>query len=163
MSFELASYDFDLPSELIATEPVYPRDSAKMLVYDRISDSITHSYFKDILDFVPKETCFFFNNTKVIKARLYGNKQSGGKIELLINKPFVDNSFIVYIKGRVKVSDKLYFKDNLEVNILKLNNDGSRQVEFVLNNCKLDFSALCWCDRKNRTSTNTSIYEKTKQ
>jgi len=69
-----SSYDFHLPDELIATHPASPRDSAKLLVYDRKTDTITHTTFKDFEKFIPKECAIIFNNTKVIKARLYGKK-----------------------------------------------------------------------------------------
>ena len=73
-----SSYDFKLPDELIATHPVEPRDSAKLLVYDRKTDTITHTYFYELEKFIPKDTALIFNDTKVIKARLYGKKESGG-------------------------------------------------------------------------------------
>ena len=82
-----SSYDFHLPQELIATHPAEPRDSSRLLVYDRQTDTITHARFYDIEKYLPKEAAIIFNNTKVIKARLYGHKASGGKVELLINRP----------------------------------------------------------------------------
>ena len=134
------SYDYSLPKELIATYPVTPRDSAKLLVYDRKTDTITHTIFKNILDFVD-DSHFIFNDTKVLKARIFGKKESGGKIELLLNRPFEDN-FLVYIRGKVKVGYKLFFNENLEAKVEKLNEDGSRIVSFYQNDKKLDFLSL---------------------
>jgi len=125
-----SSYDFHLPSELIATHPASPRDSAKLLVYDRKTDTITHAIFRDLEDFIPKDCAFVFNDTKVIKARLYGKKASGGKIELLINRPLNATEINVYIRGKVKVDTKLFFDDDLVAVVKKLNDDGSRVVEF---------------------------------
>jgi len=120
------SYDYSLPKELIATYPITPRDDAKLLVYNRKDGKITHTIFKNILDFVG-DSHFIFNDTKVLKARVFGKKASGGKIELLLNRPFKD-SFLVYIRGKVKVGMNLYFDENLEAVVEKLNEDGSRIV-----------------------------------
>ncbi len=134
------SYDYSLPKELIATYPVTPRDSAKLLVYDRLNDKIIHTTFKNILDFT-NDSHFIFNDTKVLKARIFGKKESGGKIELLLNRPF-ENQFLVYIRGKVKEGYKLYFDENLVAKVMKLNNDGSRLVEFYQNDKKLEFLNL---------------------
>jgi len=133
------SYDYNLPKELIATYPVTPRDEAKLLVYDRKNDKITHTIFKNILDFVG-ESHFIFNDTKVVKARIFGKKETGGKIELLLNRPFEDK-FLVYIRGKVKVGTELFFDKNLKAVVTKLNEDGSRLVEFY-NDKKIDFLEL---------------------
>ena len=122
------SYDYKLPQELIAKYPVTPRDSAKLLIYDRKKNKIIHTSFSNILDFVG-EKHFIFNNTKVIKARIFGKKESGGKVELLLNRPFNDN-FLVYIRGKVKVGTKLFFDKDLEAEVVELLDDGSRVVEF---------------------------------
>ena len=82
-----SSYEYSLPKELIATHPVSPADNAKLLVYNRADNSITHSTFKNLMDFLPKDISIFLNDTKVIKARIFGQKESGGKVELLFNKP----------------------------------------------------------------------------
>ena len=85
MSKELltSSYDFTLPSELIATYPASPRDSAKLLVYNRQTNKIIHTHFSEFEKYIPKDCAIIFNDTKVIKARLFGKKASGGKMELL--------------------------------------------------------------------------------
>jgi len=124
----VSSYDYDLPEELIAKYPVTPRDSAKLLVYDRKKDKITHTVFRNILDFVGDKN-FIFNNTKVIKARIFGKKESGGKVELLLNRPFNDK-FLVYIRGKVKQGSKLFFDKGLVAEVVELLEDGSRVVEF---------------------------------
>ncbi len=134
------SYNYNLPEELIAKYPVTPRDEAKLLVYDRKKDKIIHTKFKNILDFVG-EKYFIFNNTKVIKARIFGKKESGGRVELLLNRPFNDK-FLVYIRGKVKVGSKLFFDKGLEAEVTELLDDGSRVVEFRLDNEKLEFSEL---------------------
>ena len=124
------SYDYTLPPSQIATHPAHPKDSSKLLVYDRSNDIITHATFKDILDFIPKGCVVLYNDTKVIKARIYGAKSSGGKVELLLNKPLANNTYSVYIKGKVKVDTELVFDNALSAKVVALIEDGSRVVEF---------------------------------
>ena len=134
------SYDYSLPKELIATYPVTPRDSAKLLVYDRKKDKITHTIFRNLLDFVG-DSYFVFNDTKVLKARIFGKKETGGKIELLLNRS-MDDKFLVYIRGKVKIGYRLFFENNLVAKVINLNSDGSRVVEFYHNNKKIEFLEL---------------------
>jgi len=136
----VSSYNYSLPEELIAKYPVTPRDSAKLLVYDRKKDKIIHTLFRNILDFT-KDKRFIFNNTKVIKARIYGKKKTGGKIELLLNRAFGEN-FLVYIRGKVKVGSELFFDNSLKAVVVELLDDGSRIVEFYKDNKKITFLEL---------------------
>ncbi|MDH4945195.1 tRNA preQ1(34) S-adenosylmethionine ribosyltransferase-isomerase QueA [Sulfurimonas sp. C5] len=137
-----SSYDFHLPDELIATHPASPRDHAKLLVYDRMTDTITHAHFYDLEKFIPKECALIFNDTKVIKARLYGHKQSGGKIELLINRALNASDIHVYIRGRVKVDQEIFFEEDLKAVIKELKDDGTRIVNFFQNTKLLRFEEL---------------------
>ena len=137
-----ASYDFTLPSELIATYPASPRDHAKLLVYDRATNTITHTHFYELEKFIPKDCALIFNDTKVIKARLFGFKPSGGKIELLINRPLNATEINVYIRGKVKIGTLIEFEDSLVAKIIELKDDGSRIVEFSHDNKRLRFEEL---------------------
>ena len=137
-----SSYDYFLPKELIASKPLYPADSARLLVYDRNSDTITHTTYKHLLDFLPEDLNIFLNDTKVIKARIYGQKDSGGKTELLFNKPLFMNRYQVMIKGKVQKGSKLFFDDNLIAEVLELNEDGTRVVKFFQDEKQLEFEAL---------------------
>ena len=137
-----SSYDFTLPEELIATHPASPRDHAKLLVYDRTTDTITHTHFYDFEKYVPKNCALIFNDTKVIKARLFGFKPSGGKIELLINRALNANDINVYIRGKVKVGTQVAFEQNLVAKVQELNEDGSRVVNFFVNDTLLRFEEL---------------------
>ncbi len=137
-----SSYDFTLPSELIATHPAHPRDHARLLVYDRATDTITHAHFYDFEKFIPKDCALIFNDTKVIKARLFGHKPSGGKIELLINRALNANDINVYIRGKVKVATKIEFDEDLVAVVKELKEDGSRVVNFLQNNKLLRFEEL---------------------
>jgi len=136
-----SSYDYILSKEQIATKPAYPPDSARLLVYNRTTGQITHTVFRNLLDYIPKESTVFLNDTKVIKARIFGTKSSGGKVELLVIKPFLEG-FVAMIKGRVKVGSILEFEQNLSAKVIKLLSDGSRVVTFYQNNKEIDFVKL---------------------
>ena len=137
-----SSYDFTLPSELIATYPASPRDSAKLLVFNRDTNEITHTTFSEFENFIPKKCALIFNDTKVIKARLFGKKPSGGKIELLINRALNANDVNVYIRGKVKVDSEILFDENLSVQVKELNDDGSRVVNFFISNQLVRFEDI---------------------
>lgn len=132
----LSSYDYTLPNELIATYPMHPKEDAKLLVFERKNNQISHTTFKNLQDFLPDCT-LFFNDTKVIKARIYGNKSSGGKIELFLHQPCLglqDSLFLAQIKGRVKKDEILSFEQNLKAQVVELLDDGLRKVQFFQNN-----------------------------
>ncbi|MEA2050552.1 MAG: tRNA preQ1(34) S-adenosylmethionine ribosyltransferase-isomerase QueA [Campylobacterota bacterium] len=137
-----SSYDYHLLDELIATYPVTPADTAKLLVYNKTTKEIIHTTFKHLLEYIPKDTNIFFNDTKVIKARIFGHKQTGGKIELLFNKPLPNNQYLVYMRGKVLVGNIITFDKNLSIEVLSLQEDGTRIVKFFQDNIELDFLSL---------------------
>jgi len=143
MSDELLtkSYDYVLPEELIAAEPVHPRDHARLLVYNRADGSVTHTTFKHLLDFLP-QCDVFLNDTRVIKARIFGKKESGGKVELLFNKPLDAHRYLVMIRGKVRVGTELFFDQKLVATVQALNEDGSRVVTFRQENQEIRFETL---------------------
>ena len=139
---QTSSYRFHLPSELIAAQPAQPRDHARLLVYDRQTDTITHTRFYEIEKYLPNDCALLFNDTKVIKARLYGQKSSGGKIELLINRSLDAYRVNVFIRGRVKTGTVLTFEEGLRAEITALREDASRDVIFSLSGEQIRFETL---------------------
>lgn len=137
-----SSYDYVLPDHLIAKTPVQPRDSAKLLVYDRQTDTVTHTTFKQLLEFVPKACDVVLNDTRVIKARIFGKKSSGGKVELLFNKPLNAHEYLVMIRGKVNIGAKLFFDNGLIATVTKINGDGSRIVTFKHHDKEIRFEKL---------------------
>jgi len=137
-----SSYDYDLPNELIATHPVSPADAARLLVYNRKTDTITHTTFKNLMNVLPDDISVFLNDTKVIKARIFGKKESGGKVELLLNKPLFMDRYLVMTRGRVKKGSEIFFDKGLVATVLELNEDGSRIVSFLKDGTKIDFLEL---------------------
>lgn len=137
-----SSYDYEFNENLIAKYPINPKENAKLLVYDRKNDEIIHTKFGEIANFIPKETAILLNDTKVIKARIYGHKQSGGKAELLLNSHIQENVFNVFIKAKVKIGLEIFFENNLKCVVLTLNDDGSRNVSFTQNKIPLSVQEI---------------------
>ena len=71
----VSEYDFDLPQELIAQDPLEERSSTRLLVLDKVTGEIRHRNFRDLLSYLRKGDCLVINDTKVIPARLYGVKE----------------------------------------------------------------------------------------
>jgi S-adenosylmethionine:tRNA ribosyltransferase-isomerase len=144
MSAELLTknYDYSLPEGFIATSPVHPRDAAKLLVYNRADNTVTHTTFSHLLEFLPKACRVFLNDTRVIKARIFGHKSSGGKVELLFNKPLDAHRYLVMIRGKVRSGTELFFNQGLVATVKALNQDGSRVVTFTLCGKEIRFETL---------------------
>jgi len=119
-----------LPSRCIANKPTKRADDAKLLIYDRQTKKTTHEIFKNILNYLPDNLSVYLNDTKVIKARIYGIKPTGGKIELLVIRYIDDTNCLVFIKGKVAIGAKLVFQDNLYAIVLDISKDGSKIVQF---------------------------------
>lgn len=100
------------------------------MVYDRKSKTLTHTLFKELFDFLPDNIAVLLNDTKVVKARIFGKKESGGEVEVLLNAPLQDNLYSVYIRGRVKQGTHLFFDEHLQAEIIELKEDGTRVVAF---------------------------------
>ena len=138
--FDLDSYDYELPSSLIASSPANPKESANLLVYQRSNNKITHTKFGNLMEFLP-DCDIIFNDTKVIKARIYGKKSSGGAVELLLNQPLGQGKFSTLIKGRVKAGTILEFDNGLSCEVIELL-DEYRIVKFYQNNKLVDTTCL---------------------
>jgi len=96
LDWSIEAYDYELPQELIAQNPVVPRDSSRLMVIE----SLTHHYyiFRDLPDLLQPEDLLILNNTCVIPARLYGHKTSGAQVEILLLKPVTSDSWLALVK-----------------------------------------------------------------
>lgn len=112
---KLSLFNYNLPVNLIAQEPASPRDYSRLLVYDRKNRKIEHDRFYNITNYLDKNTVLIFNNTKVFPARLLGNKESGGRAELLLLNEQKAGIWEVMIGAKnPKIGLKLLFKQGLE-------------------------------------------------
>src|SRR3989338_7417943 len=81
-----SEFSFSYPEELIAQVPSDKRGASRLLVADRHTKSISHQQFSDILNYVEPGDCLVVNDTKVLASRIFGQKESGGKVELILLK-----------------------------------------------------------------------------
>lgn len=134
MTMKTSDFYYDLPQQLIAQTPVEPRDSSRLLVYRRGTKSLEHRHFRDITDYLQKGDVLVLNNTKVLPARIYGNKEgTGGRIEFLLLKRLDLTHWEVILKpGRIAKPGAVFvFSDKLKAKVESIGEDGSRVVEFV--------------------------------
>lgn len=97
----LSDFDYHLPPEQIAQEPLEPRDQSKLLVLDKQTGGIRHHIFKDILDFLRKGDILVVNNSRVIPARLFGQKvATGGRVEILLLEQLAPERWKCLVGGR---------------------------------------------------------------
>lgn len=95
----VADFSFDLPDELIARFPKADRTSSRLLSLDGPSGEIEHKIFSDILELVNENDLLVFNNTKVIPARMFGQKESGGKVEVLVERVLDEHRVLAHIRA----------------------------------------------------------------
>lgn len=133
MSLNTSDYDYDLPKELIAQTPVYPRDSSRLLVLKE-DNSIEHKHFYDVIDYLKEGDVLVRNNTRVIPARIYGKKEGGtADVEFLLLKRHEMDIWEIILKParRIKVGGQVVFGDGeLVAKILEVHEDGNRVVRF---------------------------------
>lgn len=130
---KLSEFDYNLPDNLIAQYPKSPRDHSRLLFLDRENYRIKHNKFYEIETYLKKGDIIVLNNSKVIPARLYGKKSTGGKLELLLSKPKSREDSVWECILRIKnpkISMKLFFEHNLEGKILKIKDEGIFEVKF---------------------------------
>ena len=131
-----SDFDYYLPEELIAQTPVEPRDSSRLLVYDRNSGEVYHKHFYDLPQFLKKGDVLVRNNTKVLPARMFGYTVKGGKVEILLLKRFNLTDWEVLVKpGRkARTGTVLTVSEELTAEVIGINDDvGSRTVRFTFN------------------------------
>ena len=95
-----SEFDYDLPPELIAQTPLEPRDSSRLMVLDRTEGTITHRHFHEIGDYLNAGDILVANNSRVIPARLFGRKTTGGRSELLLLEKQNDTAWTALVKGK---------------------------------------------------------------
>lgn len=134
MSTKLSDYDYHLPDELIGQSPREPRDSSKLLLVNRESQTIEHKNFYNIIDYLKEGDILVRNSTKVIPARLFGKKESGGVLEILLIKRIDLTSWECLLKPakKLKIGQKLYIGENNELvaELMEIKEDGNRVLKF---------------------------------
>lgn len=127
-------FNFYLPEELIAQDPLEDRSSSRLLVLDKENGELEHKVFKDIINYLNAGDCLVINNTKVIPARLIGEREgTGAKVEVLLLKRQENDVWETLVKPgkKAKVGDRISFGDGLLVGeISKIVDEGNRLVKF---------------------------------
>lgn len=134
MDFKTSDFYYDLPEELIAQTPVEPRDSSRMLVYDRKTGEMRHDkHFRDIVDYFNKGDVLVINDTKVLPARIYGTKKTGARVEFLLHKRFdlTDWEVLVRPARKARPGEEIIFSPTLKAQVLEYGEEGLRKVRFV--------------------------------
>lgn len=96
---QVSDFSFDLPQELIASFPLEQRSASRLLCLDGQTGAVEHRQFADVLDLLSPGDLLVFNNTRVIPARLFGQKATGGKVELLIERVTADKAALAHVKS----------------------------------------------------------------
>lgn len=132
---KLEDFDYDLPEELIAQDPLEKRDNSRLMILDKKTGEIEHKYFYDIKDYLKPGDCLVINNTKVIPARLYGTKEeTGAAIEVLLLKRNTADVWECLVRPgkKCKVGTKITFGDgSLKGEIVDIVEDGDRLIKFT--------------------------------
>ena len=120
---DLKEFDYVLPESLIAAVPSRRREGSRLLVLQRSSDEIVHSYFSELSDFLTAGDLLVLNDTKVFPARLIGHKESGGRVEVLLLERFSESKRTLWLAlidagKKPRVGSELHFSEGLTAEVL---------------------------------------------
>lgn len=124
---------YDLPEKLIAQTPPERRDSSRLMVLNRTSGEISHKHFYDIIDYLRPGDCLVMNDSRVLPARLLGQRPTGGAVELLLLRDLGDRKWECLAKPGRKLQEgqQILFGDGaLTATVVQVQEDGNRVVEF---------------------------------
>lgn len=129
-----SDFYYDLPEELIAQTPVEPRDSSRMMVYNRKTKEVLHKHFYDVIDFLNEGDAIIVNDSRVLPARIYGTKiPTGANVEFLLLKQVKDKVWETLVKPgkKARTGDSFTFGDGIMTGkVIDVLEDGNRIVEF---------------------------------
>lgn len=131
---KVSDFDFYLPEELIAQHPLEKRDSSRLMILDKKTGVIKHKYFHDVIEYLNEGDTLVLNNTRVMPARLIGEKEeTGGKIEFLLLKRIQGDKWECLAKPgkRAKIGRKFTFGEGkLTCTVVDIVEEGNRIIEF---------------------------------
>ena len=132
VQYKKSDFYYDLPEERIAQTPAEPRDSSRLLVYNRETKSIENKIFRDVAEYLQKGDVLVVNNTKVIPARMYALTPHGGVVEVLLLKRHELNTWEVLMRPgkKGKIGVKMTIGDELSFVVKDITETGERIVEF---------------------------------
>ncbi len=128
-----SAFDYDLPLEFIAQTPAEPRDSSRLLVLDRATGQITHTVFREIVHYLNPGDLLVLNETRVIPARLYGRKSTGGRIEVLLLRRLDETTWDTLIGGKGMTAGKrLQLDDGPQGEVIEVLDGAERRIRFEI-------------------------------
>lgn len=116
-------FDYHLPTSHIAQTPTTPRDHARLLVMDRLTGELTHGRFDQVLDYFETGDVLVLNDSKVIPARLFGTKETGGKIEIFLLTKIKARTWQVLVKGKVTIGTVVNITPKVSATIISASPD----------------------------------------
>lgn len=137
----ISEFNFNLPEELIAQEPLEKRESSRMLVVNRAENNFSDARFFDFPKFLKKGDVVVLNNTKVFPARIYGKTETGAKVEIFLVRSVENQTWETLARPakRLKIGREIVFNENLSATILEKSEDGKVFVKFETDG---DFDAI---------------------
>ncbi len=127
---DLSLFNYDLPKELIAQQPVQPRDACRLLVFNRNTEEIFDDYFFNLIKYLTPGDVLIFNDTKVIPARLFGFKSTRGRVEVFLLKNLDLFHWNVLLKGRIHLFNEIFFDKDLKCLVESRKKDGTYIIKF---------------------------------
>jgi S-adenosylmethionine:tRNA ribosyltransferase-isomerase len=131
----LEDYNYHLPPELVAQEPLFRRDASRLLVLNRATGELVHTQFRSLADWLDPDDLLVVNDTRVFPARLHGLKESGGRVELLLHhlpQPAGNGGLLARAthRGKLRPGLRLHFGAGLQAEIVSLAAPGVAEVRF---------------------------------
>lgn len=129
---ETSIFDYNLPEEYIALHPEEVRDECRLMVVDRKKNEVSHKVFKDVFDYFNEGDVLVLNNSKVLNARLYGKRKTGGKVEifLLNSEDNISWQVLTNRSRRLKIEEEIFINDEITAVVKEIYDDGIKQLEF---------------------------------
>lgn len=132
IQYKKSDFYYDLPEERIAQTPAEPRNSSRLLVYDRNTGSIEHKIFRDIADYLHAGDVLVLNKTRVIPARMYARTEHGGVVEVLLLKRYDIHTWEALMRPgkKGKIGARFTVSDELSFIVRGVTDSGERVIEF---------------------------------
>jgi S-adenosylmethionine:tRNA ribosyltransferase-isomerase len=126
-----SDFDYDLPESSIAQTPAEPRDSSRLLVLHRDTNELEHRIFRDVADYLKAGDLLVVNQTRVIPARIFARKETGGRVELLLLRRRDDWTWEALVGGKgLRIGKKVKVEDGPEVEIIEMLDGSERLIRF---------------------------------
>jgi S-adenosylmethionine:tRNA ribosyltransferase-isomerase len=155
----LSDFNYTLPEELIGQVAIEPRDGCRMLAVNRQTKTISHHIFRDLEQLLDENCVLVINDTKVFPARLFGTKNTGGKVEVLLLKQTAQDTYQCLVRGKVRPGLQLHFSDKFFGTVTNIEADGEVAIKFNL----AGVSLINKIDKEGKTPLPPYMHSKAKE